>query len=504
MLPVVSAHGEDSRLSDNLVRLDSAIAARRTLAVGRRHEIDRLKRDLAASMHDTARYSVLRELYRLYRRSRCDSALVIAGERLTIARKTGDRGRIQSASLNLAESYGLVGDPRSSLHILDTMSRYDMEPYHLRYLYDTYIKCYGSLAKREVIPDSRIRLERKAELYSDSALRMYDDGEVAYYRIRSKILSSKGHDAEALNTMIYAEARLGLASANDNALLANLYGKCGDSARAMEYMSKAAIIDVSEGTMTHGWLMRLALMLSDHGDYGRAHRYLRIALDDASSAVAKGLTQEILEAVPLVDDAYADHERELFGWQLGFGFTAVLAALSLALALWMTRRQLRVTRKARNEATALNAELEEANSRLRISNTQRSVVLNEFFEAYSDAIEQRKELRKHIGRLLKTGQRSRAEEVVSSRSMDDNSIQDLYSRFDRMVASLSPEFADEFNSKVPENHRITDDTLSSEARVLALIRLGITSSGNIARLLHYSAQTVYNYRSRLRSWGFLD
>ena len=37
------------------------------------------------------------------------------------------------------------------------------------------------------------------------------------------------------------------------------------------------------------------------------------------------------------------------------------------------------------------------------------------------------------------------------------------------------------------------------SRVFALIKLGITESSKIAALLHYSANTVYNYRAKIKN-----
>jgi DNA-binding NarL/FixJ family response regulator len=43
------------------------------------------------------------------------------------------------------------------------------------------------------------------------------------------------------------------------------------------------------------------------------------------------------------------------------------------------------------------------------------------------------------------------------------------------------------------------EILNSELRVLALIRLGIDSSNKIASFLHYSPQTIYNYRVKMKN-----
>ena len=42
------------------------------------------------------------------------------------------------------------------------------------------------------------------------------------------------------------------------------------------------------------------------------------------------------------------------------------------------------------------------------------------------------------------------------------------------------------------------DRLTPELRIYALVCMGITDSVSIAEFLHYSPQTIYNYRLRVR------
>ena len=44
-----------------------------------------------------------------------------------------------------------------------------------------------------------------------------------------------------------------------------------------------------------------------------------------------------------------------------------------------------------------------------------------------------------------------------------------------------------------------DASLTTELRILAAIRLGITDSGHIASLLNCASATVYTYRTKLRN-----
>lgn len=41
--------------------------------------------------------------------------------------------------------------------------------------------------------------------------------------------------------------------------------------------------------------------------------------------------------------------------------------------------------------------------------------------------------------------------------------------------------------------------LTPELRIFALIKLSITDSSRIASLLHYSANTIYNYRAKTKN-----
>lgn len=44
-----------------------------------------------------------------------------------------------------------------------------------------------------------------------------------------------------------------------------------------------------------------------------------------------------------------------------------------------------------------------------------------------------------------------------------------------------------------------ENRLTTEIRIFALIRLGIEDSSKIAEFLHYSVNTIYNYRARIKN-----
>jgi DNA-binding CsgD family transcriptional regulator len=67
---------------------------------------------------------------------------------------------------------------------------------------------------------------------------------------------------------------------------------------------------------------------------------------------------------------------------------------------------------------------------------------------------------------------------------------------------MYPDFVERFNELLAEGEAIYpkgDDLLSPEQRIFALVKLGISDSSRIAALLHYSANTIYNYKAKVKN-----
>ena len=86
--------------------------------------------------------------------------------------------------------------------------------------------------------------------------------------------------------------------------------------------------------------------------------------------------------------------------------------------------------------------------------------------------------------------------------MKSKDLEELLGNFDVAFLNILPSFIDEFNALLQPESRITppkNNTLTTELRIFALIRLGITDSSKIAAFLNYSANTIYNYRSNVKN-----
>ena len=84
----------------------------------------------------------------------------------------------------------------------------------------------------------------------------------------------------------------------------------------------------------------------------------------------------------------------------------------------------------------------------------------------------------------------------------EEELKEFYANFDNTFLQLFPTFVEDFNTLLAEGEQIypkVNERMSTELRIFALIRLGITDSVKIAQFLRYSVTTIYNYRTKVRN-----
>jgi hypothetical protein len=89
----------------------------------------------------------------------------------------------------------------------------------------------------------------------------------------------------------------------------------------------------------------------------------------------------------------------------------------------------------------------------------------------------------------------------------DKELEELYESFDAAFLHLFPDFVEQFNELLVPEERIMlqkDERMNTSLRIFALIRLGIEDSGKIAEFLHYSVNTIYNYRAHIKNGALAD
>ena len=76
-----------------------------------------------------------------------------------------------------------------------------------------------------------------------------------------------------------------------------------------------------------------------------------------------------------------------------------------------------------------------------------------------------------------------------------------------MFLHIFPNFIAQFNALLDDDKQIrlrVGELLNTELRIFALIRLGINDNQQIATLLDYSINTIYTYKTKVKSYSQLS
>jgi hypothetical protein len=132
--------------------------------------------------------------------------------------------------------------------------------------------------------------------------------------------------------------------------------------------------------------------------------------------------------------------------------------------------------------------------------------LGRFMSLCSQYIDKLDDYRKMVNKKMKNKELDELYRLSKSSELKEKEIEELLQNFDSVFLHLYPNFVEEFNALLQPELRFQkkdDNRLVTEIRIFALIRLGIEDSSKIAEFLHYSVNTIYNYRARIKN-GALD
>lgn len=268
-----------------------------------------------------------------------------------------------------------------------------------------------------------------------------------------------------------------------------------DREQRLEWLCRSAVSDVMCGTKDYAALNEVARLLFQDGDINRAFRYIADhGLPDALAFNGKLRPWQISCFFPKIERAY---EERLAGQRCRLIASMVVVSLLfvvLAFLLAVIFRHHRSLQKTNARLKSLNLSLEE-------SDKIKEEYIALFMEKVSDNISKNRKNQNHLLKYLRRGDYKYLLDEIESLPPIEDDIKQFYKMFDETFLNLYPDFVEQVNSLLADGEKITlkDGELTPELRICALIRLGVTDSSKIASLLHYSSNTVYNYRARIRN-----
>lgn len=270
-------------------------------------------------------------------------------------------------------------------------------------------------------------------------------------------------------------------------------------------------------------MQALASLLFETGDVEKAYFCIKSSMEDAMFCNARLRTHEVSQIFPIIDTAYQENINKKKAELQIFLFSVTLLSLFLLLAIIYVYLQMRKVARIRGKLIETNsrlldlndnlqstiAKLNKANSELNVVNDELSeankikeAYIGHFLDLCSTYINKLEKFQNTLNKKASDKKLDELYKMLKSKEMIERELKELYENFDKIFLHLYPNFIEEFNALLlPEEHFTlkTNELLNAELRIFALIRLGITDSSKIASFLHYSANTIYSYRTRVRN-----
>lgn len=490
----------------------------------KKDKISRVKSMLAVpDISDSQRYDINHQLYDEYKTFISDSAIFYTEQNLKIARKRNDITRINESKLDLISLYIFSSMYIESKDSLKSIDKKTLPDWLLVKYYDCYKLLYSNYSQNNPYTRS---YKATSDLYRDSLLNILDK-KSNHYKI---VYAEKLYDQQKLNEskqMLQTMLNQTKTDTHEKAVLAyalaNIYMKEGNTDLQKRYYAISAICDIKNAIKENASMQALATVLYETGDIERAYDCIRSSMEDAMFSNARFRAYEASQIFPIIDLAYKEKINGKNSELRSYLILACILSFFLVLAIVYTYRQMKRVARIRKELYRTNVKLNELNDELQGTNSQLHIVNKELSEANTNLSEANQIKEAYIGHFLdlcstyinklekyqntlnKKAVEKKLEELykmLKSSDMINNELKELYENFDNIFLHLYPNFVEEFNSLLLDEEKFVlkpNELLNVELRIFALIRLGITDSSKIASFLHYSANTIYSYRTRVRN-----
>ncbi|MBR1551094.1 MAG: hypothetical protein IJ632_02095 [Muribaculaceae bacterium] len=493
-------------------RLDSLIMLHERSVADKKSRIDSVRAGLAQAATPEQEYAVNESLLAEYAEFQNDSALRYAARNVRLAIDLNDASRYIDSRLSmmqlLAKSYLLDETIQMAATIDTTRFTAGQRLRFYKILSDIY------LFKMEFHQGSSYQAQYQAQLtaYRERVAQLSEPGSEMNVRYRAGYLHDTGRTDQAISLL---ESLLTHYHSGERTFsiitstLAFYYGSKGNISLQKQLLAQSAASDLEGCIMDNTALRQLAALLFDEGDVDRAYRYINISVADATFYGTRLRNVQASQLVPSIISAYhakqEKHHRRQRAMIVALSVVALLlvaGVLALAILYKRYRRISNSRQRINQQLNATVAQLEQSNTALRERDKIKEQYLGRFLALSSSLIDRTERQRKALNRLSMDRKQQELATVLKSQNFYHENTALFYHHFDTAFLSIYPDFIDAVNRLLEPQHRIMPKDggqLSTELRILALLRLGITDNKEIASILRSSITTIYTYRSKLKS-----
>ncbi len=460
--------------------------------------------------------NIIIEEYQFYN---FDKALNYIEKNIEIAENQQEISLIDKTKLKLGKLLLDSGRYKESIDALNEISRTRLPEKLINEYYIAYKEGYSGLTYNTTVKKSKERYSLLYNAYQDSLYSRLNPNSEESLRLKEKQLRDgrKLDLALEINSKRLKNASIGMRSYSlitfERSLLYELQN---DLINQKKYLILSAISDIQASVKDNASMGELAKIMFRENDIDRAYKYINFSFDDASFYNSQLRYVNIANSLPMITNAYeiksTAQKNKLKNYLL---FISILAVILFA-SIYLVYQQVKKLSVARNKLKLVNDELKTVNEKLNTSNDDLKKLYGElsesdrikenyigtFLNLYSEYISKLDVYRKLVRKYVKANQMNSLLELSKSKQLIDEELEIFNKNFDNSFLHIYPDFLKSINKLLqPEKQIILNNStkLTTELRILALIKLGITSSSRISKILRYSVNTIYNYRANIKS-----
>lgn len=474
-----------------LIDLDRAIANREHYRAMRAGTDDSLKAELAATESIASRLELIEKIGRRYQDSQIDSAITYIEQGFREASGAGLRSKAIRFHAHLISLLPYRGDARKALQLIESADTSGILPEDLPSLHESATRTY--LAAAALYPPSR----QQDDLIERGRREL---------GIFTTYLRPGNSETQMINAFIHAMDRntvlmltnLDSIIANekpDSPYLAMAYELKGLhciwnklEAEAYPYLIKAMTLQLQQGITTGLSADDLSKELINRGENKRGSAVIDIALDNARDSGSKIRYNHATQVSPILTDSMRRSSSQKDTW---ITLLAVISSILAGAAVWLALKLRIATRR-----------ISRLHKRIASAESEQAIYFARFLKLCAYYLERLEEFTRQTKRKINARQFDELYKMVSSSDMFDRQSDTFYEIFDSAFCHAYPTFVSDINRLLQPDKQVSaesPDTLTTELRILAFMRIGFDESSRIAKFLNLSVNTVYTYRNRMRS-----
>ncbi len=516
--------------------LDDAIVHSADYVKVREDRIHNLEQKLKVAKKVSEKYNACFALFEEYRSYKNDIAIEYNNKCVELAIKIGDKQKEENAKSLLAFQESTTGNYAESYDLLKSVNPSNLDSEGQRNFLWACQHLYGEMAYYSKVPSLKKYYTGKRNAYLSAIDSTFSHNDDLYLQMQEVRARDAGNMEEALRL---SDKRLAMTKPGTHTYAivqfyrGLTYNMFGDEEQFLRCLLRSAICDVRLAVMDQGSLWELANLLSaKSGEQKRSHEYIKFAWHSASVFNTPSRIRQIMPVLTQIEDRYqkelASSNKRL---KIMVAWSVLLIIVVVLLFYYVNKQRKRIAvahhkQKDTNHALQLanknlnsvieqlnlaNSSINEANDRLNEmnrflneSNKMKEVYIGRFLRLCAIYVDKIETMRKRVVKLVKAREFTK---LLGQMQTDEAYMGELYKYFDSTFLNLFPSFVEEFNALLKPEERIIledDNSLSTTLRIFALIRLGIEDSSKIAEFLHYSVNTIYNYRAKIKNSAICD